>query len=418
MRRYLDPLQVAMAVCVVLLVAWGHPLPVMSMPALSAEDFSPMAEETLAARPKPSSTLAFANEEEGVMEEHRLPLGKLTNEKPLILKGLNPSASLYLTLDEEERIVQGQLEIVFSHSETLLPHSSLTAKVNGVPIGSVQLGPENRDRAQWLLSVPAAALEGNGVELSFSGFLWTNDDPCLIIDDESSWVTIWPESALTAQSWLAYFQPNLGRFPYPFLRVRAFEKPTTLLVLPDEADGKAWVVALRLAAHLSKVAAWRELNLLPMREGELTPELARSYDIIFVGLADQLDALHEYAAQGPLRWAGEGRFLSPDGLSIEEDMGILIEMTSPWNPTRGILYVTGLGQVALERAAQALLQASFTSQARGVYALIRGVPEGPRQEMASWGNITFKELGYHDFVLQGVGTQTRDLVLDLPGRLR
>jgi len=352
-------------------------------------------------------------------EHMALTLGNLSGDKALTLQGYVPSAAVYSLLEEGASASAGRLRIRFRHSATLQPDSTLTVKVNRIPVASVRLTQENAEGGEIAVEIPPAALTGDTIEIGFSGFLQTTEDICSLLDDESAWVTILPDSEIAFTVSRPPFQPNLGRLPYPFVRERTPQEQAVIVVLADELDAADWAAALPLAGYLGRASAWRDLPIYAVRESEFNERLAAQYDLIFVGRSGTLNILGNAAVSLPLGRAANGTILGPDGNPLAADTGVIMETPSPWDAHRGLLVVTGGTMEALRRAVQALVQPAFPSEARGEYALILQAPAEEPPIVAS-GRLThtLESLGYDDLVMQGVGRQTRDVTLVIPSALK
>lgn len=356
---------------------------------------------------------------EALPEEVVVSLGSLSGDKALALQGYIPSAAVYYLLEEGGSASAGRLNIRFRHSTTLRPDSTLTVKVNRIPVASARLTEENASGGEIIAEIPPAALTGDTIEIAFSALLWTADDICAILDDESAWVTILPDSEIALQVNRPTFQPNLGRLPYPFVRERTPREQGVLVVLADTLDSADWAAALPLAGYLGRASAWRDLPIYAVRESAFNERLAVGYDMIFVGRSATLSILGDPAVRWPLARGTDGAILGVDGAPLALDVGVVMETISPWDSHRGLLVVTGGSTEALRRAVQALVHPTFPSEARGDYALIFEAPEGAPSILAS-GRLTYtlESLGYDDLVLQGVGRQTRDVTLMMPSTVR
>lgn len=347
--------------------------------------------------------------------EINLSLGDFTNNSPLILQGYIPSAAIYMPLEEGWSVIAGRLVVHFRHSATLQPGSTLTIKVNRIPVASERLTAENITAGTIEVDLPPAVLESDAFEVAFSGFLWTTEDVCSLLDDESAWVTIEPSSRIDLTLNRATFQPNLGRLPYPFVRERIPRNHAALIVLADTLDARDWAAMLPLAGYLGSAANWRDYRAYAILERELSAEIAESYDLIFVGRRDALRILQDSQLNLPLNRGVDGGFLDPDGQPVGPGVGVILEISSPWNRLNGALVITGETSEALDRAVQALASPLFTNLARGDYALVtQPLAEQAIGATSNQLEMTLESLGYQELVMQGVGRQTSDITINLP----
>jgi uncharacterized repeat protein (TIGR01451 family) len=100
--------------------------------------------------------------------------------------------------------------------------------------------------------------------------------------------------------------------------------------------------------------------------------------------------------------------------AVPENDGVVQEIVSPWDQTRAILVVTGLGGEAVYKASHAMSFESHFPGIGGSFALVREVrplPELPPEPQAT--DLAFADLGYGDRVLAG-SSQDVSYVFDIP----
>lgn len=365
--------------------------------------------------PYPSAPAAGAAADAPVAETLRL--ADLGAAGDVVLRGVNPSSSLFLPIDEDGELVDLRFNLRLSHSAVLTADSTLTLRLNGEPVASLRLTPENIRDATWSVTAPVSSLKGEFVTVTFAAYLRISDESCRDLENAATWVTVGQDSTIEATALRGDVRADLGRFPYPLLRLRSPRPSTALLVLPDAGSGEDWAAIMPLAATLGGRAAPRPFQLYAISERDLTPTLAGAYHLIIAGRSGQLRWLEEQARTLPLRRSGNGALLDAAGVEIAPDTGVIMTAVSPWSARHAVLILTGTTTEAVRRAVAAAGRPGFSSLARGNVAL---APEMVRDEPAGgltdWNARSLASLGVSDLVVQGLGRQSVDLTIELPPR--
>ena len=107
-------------------------------------------------------------------------------------------------------------------------------------------------------------------------------------------------------------------------------------------------------------------------------------------------------------------FFWQGGRAVAESDGIIQELVSPWDQTKAILVITGLGDQAVYKASQAMSFESHFPAMHGPLALVRAIhadPEYAPEEQAV--RLTLADLGYEDSTSSG-SFQSRSYWFNLP----
>jgi hypothetical protein len=340
----------------------------------------------------------------------------LTSFGDIVLRGVNPSATLYLPLPEEWRIQSGRLILLLSHSHVLRPDSTLTLKLNGVPVSSVSLTESNAEKAKWTVDVPANALTGDTLVVSFSGYLRTSDDPCHDLDEVANWAKISSDSIL----WLEYARQSpeldLGHFAYPFIRAHSWTRDAAVFVLPEEANGTEMTAAYSIATRLGQQATWRSLDLYVVTPSQLTDEMKGTYSFVLIGRPTRMPVLQQVTL--PIHTDAGDNIRDAAGLTLPADSGVLAVASSPWNPERAVLAVTGNSDSGMVKAAQSLSLPSLPAVVRGPVAFISESPKFTAETTTAldWSAVSLSALGYTEHIANGLGPQRILFGFDLPLR--
>jgi hypothetical protein len=187
-------------------------------------------------------------------------------------------------------------------------------------------------------------------------------------------------------------EPDLQTYPYPFYE-RTFRPSQVYIVLSQEPSAADLSAAATISAGLGRLAGSAErLNITSALDTDITPEIRDNHNLIVIGqpgrnrLLDQLPLPLDGPANG-----------------VEPDDGVIQVISSPWNPTRAILVVTGQSELALYRASVALHRLPSVPGLRDSAIIVKEVAAPPPAATTrTTVDKTFAQLGYDDITLYGI----------------
>jgi len=180
---------------------------------------------------------------------------------------------------------------------------------------------------------------------------------------------------------------DLTTLPYPFQQ-QSFAPDAAWLVVPDDPSEEELTAAMLVAGGISNLT-FNRVTLSLITISELTTEEREAANLIFVGQASKLPLLE--AVESSLPWDDTGFDLPPDQ---PDDVGILQIATSPWNPGKAVLTVSGQSDEAVVKASKALTTGEFRTYETNTLALIQQVDRQPDPPQPVFPLITLGSLGY------------------------
>lgn len=246
-------------------------------------------------------------------------------------------------------------------------------------------------------------------------FVFKNDAACKY--DNGISVFISPESTVNIKPFLQPTAPKLSTLPRPFF----FENSVitgfhTTMVVPDKPSAQELQAAFSVAAGLGSMAGSSyDLSLVP--EKDLTDTIKMNDHLIFVGKSLSLPTMRKLILLAPLD--PNTGFLSP---SIGKKDGVIQFNNSPWNPARAALLVSGDTDEAVLKAGQSIRTKVVTQLGYYGLAVVKTVPSIPMLPTPTPGAApdfyekTFKDLGYKDNIVSGLGSFSLDYYFNVPAR--
>lgn len=295
---------------------------------------------------------------------------------------------------------QSQADVVFDlhfgHSEILNDkRSSLTVKVNDVPVGSLPLTKDNASNGKASFNIPARLFKAGANKLTISGNLTLPDayvegSYCLDRDYRDAWLVIYADSQLNLPGGPSGFFVSLTDYP------SAFTGAADLSEL-------AFVVPTQPGIEIAKSVAWIAAGLGQSSEGPvLFPHVVDTQELysletpykrlILVGTPTQNAAISQYNDRLPLPFeAGTDQPQSIEGVSqtlpLGGSAGYLQAFTGP--DEMPILVVTGSSDQGVLWGAGALNDPNLLSTLKGNLAVLDGQSSLTAMETRSRFNPVF-----------------------------
>ncbi len=148
-------------------------------------------------------------------------------------------------------------------------------------------------------------------------------------------------------------------FPAPPPQVQLPDAPPLFLALMSRLSNTVVVYGTAMEAGANRHAAellqssfngWFETRIPVLRDFELTPELARTKSIVFIGRPETNSALSEFSAQLPARFDAATFTIDGRTFAHERD-GVSCAAANPGNPAEMILVLAGNSAVETVRLA-------------------------------------------------------------------
>ena len=342
----------------------------------------------------------------------------ITGAGDITLNGSSPSYSFYLPVQKGWQISGITLQFLVSYSKVLRDDSTLTVKINNVPLDSMLLKTVSASGYTWNLSVPAEMITGDTVEVSLVGFLRVAENQCDDIENAAIWVIVSKDSTIKYLYETSDQAFSLEQLPYPFIDTKSLQADKVVVIVPKEATGAEMTSALTIAGSLGSQSTWRGLDISTIQPEDLTADLKANANLIYVGTAERL-GLEVAGVDWPVK-ISSGKILQPGGKAAADDSGVIMILASPWNSQKAVMAVTGATTAAVNNAALALESAQFPKLVRGSYAIVPTSPVDQTgvNEASDWAKTDLVTLGYSDQKVNGIGEQAISIPLNFPDGLQ
>jgi len=279
--------------------------------------------------------------------------------------------------------------------------ATLTVELNGHVLDTVQLTAENDSRGQIRLDMSPEYLKTGSNRLKF--VLTAAGNPCYGTDDLPVEVLLHGEGLLHLEYVVVPRDPDLALYPVPFVE-RGFEPSVVCFVLPDSPSSDDLTTAATISAGLGRYSEG-EVQIHSVTPSELTLEVLDSCHLIVLGRLETNSLFSQLSLPMSLEQA-----------DIGDEYGILQEASSPWNPRRMVLVVTGKTQAGVSKAGAALNRPISFPGFKGPIAVVEELLESPLDEVVETLAVdrTFEDLGYEDTVIYGTRPDSEPFFFYLP----
>ncbi len=296
------------------------------------------------------------------------------------------------------------LDLRFEHSAALLPeHSFLTVHLNDQPVGTVGLTADNAIGGQLSVTLPRSLVEDHN-RLSFvadQSYTLECEDPF----DPALWTRVSDQSSIRFTYQPIPVESQLLDLPYPMVDTLGYGAAQLALVGPETVSEGDLTALATLGLTFGRQAAWHHVQVT-------TP--AASLDkvnsnAIVLGTVSGNPLVNDLVDTSDLR----------DG------QGLVALVPNPWNPTYGVLVVTGRDDAGVLLAAQGVAANDRYDLLSGPAALVDQVQDTsppptlqdplPAPDRASF---TLADLGFEDRTVRGYYAPTLSVPVRFDGDAR
>lgn len=243
--------------------------------------------------------------------------------------------------------------------------------------------------------------------------VYKNDSGC--VSDNGITVLIDPSSSITFKPIERTTAPSLEKLPRPFyLTNSVIQGYATTIVLPDNPSNAELQAAMTTSAAMGSLSnSAGDISLVST--ATMTEEIKQNNHLIFVGKSLSIPLLSKIHLTAPL---GLGGFQSN---LIRKDDGVLQVNSSPWNPARAVMLVSGDTDEAVVKASQAIRTKFLTVPGLYGLAVIKNTPdtnpasitETTSLEETGTYEMKLEDLGYQDTLISGIGPHSIDFYFPL-----
>jgi hypothetical protein len=285
--------------------------------------------------------------------------------------------NFYISPDQAAT-TEAYIDLVTSHSNLLnFSGTAISVYLNDEIISSERFDEESGQINQYHIKILPNLLRPGENQIE----IYTNLVPyynCYSIDLASTWLTISDTSvihipAATGDETKISYNKTLRDYPELF-----FADPTLqdLALVIAKDDPAAIEAASRIAFYLGAISRSSFINLTLLYADEVPDEILKNHNLMLIGRASTLPILSELNDQLPAPFdmktdqANQDVMLVNYSLPEGVNVGYLQFITSPWNPDKIVMTVTGNTQTGIPMAANALVTESLVGQLNGNYAII------------------------------------------------
>ncbi|MGN0902347.1 MAG: cellulose biosynthesis cyclic di-GMP-binding regulatory protein BcsB, partial [Succinivibrio sp.] len=241
----------------------------------------------------------------------QLPLSKLAwvdNSGGLALTGASPKRSVYFTVKRDDIITDGEFDLYYTPSPSLLPvRSQLNVYLNGILQKSIALQKENiGNRTHEVIKLDAGAFKDENIfDFELIGHY---TDVCENPVDSTIWLNISAQSSLNLCRQQLHIANDLSFFPVPFFNVSTPQSTVLSMVFSENLDNDTIKAASVIASYGGVLTKWRGadypayINKLPSSghavvfvTNDSRPDFLKDYRQVKVPTVEMMDIPHTVA---------------------------------------------------------------------------------------------------------------------------
>jgi hypothetical protein len=324
----------------------------------------------------------------------------------LRLQGLYGTNSLWIPFQSDWPL-EGDVEIELAYTGSpLLNREAAIVTVLANNQEATSFRPVGDGRMHTIsVTVPPTQRLAEGINITFAGHLRLSNDPCEDSFNIGQWLVIHNSSQVSFNLAETAPPPQLTDLPQAIMVQGSDTPPPVIFVLPEEADDLTLTTAAQVAGRLGESAITAHLPLRVTTAGSLTDEDKEMANLVLIGLPDNQPLIGELRDQMPVPLTNRG-FVSGDNRLIPATDGVVQIFTSPWQPHRNILLVSGNDAAGLAMAGQAFTSQATFQSLTGSFHFIHSLVDRPEPaHISPWltAQTSFAQLGESDREVTGLG---------------
>ena len=327
-------------------------------------------------------------------------------DSSVTLNGYKPSYTFYLPISTHLNAQKAMLHLEMAFSPFLGNETSVEVKFNQTSIRHLTLPPNLSNELNWDIELPLTQLSPDWQALTFSADLSSKKSLC----DPNIWIYISPKSSMTLTTQALPYSGSLNQLPYPFIDAGSPSPVPVLLLLPKVFLHQEIFSLFQVALQLGQMADDNKINLSVDFIND-SVENQKVNNLILIGTSTHLfkDSGLQIETLGHVDEVKN---------ALSKDSGIILLSQSQFNPVFGLLTITGANDAALQKAVSAFLTPEFKSLASGQIAIIDKIQINPiKNTVSDVYRSSFKELGYSDQSVSGLGRHKLTYNIPLPNDL-
>lgn len=197
--------------------------------------------------------------------------------------------SFFVDVSPTWKVLDGSyIQLILSHSQTTNPRiSNIVVNVNNDPIYTIVMDQKNIWKGEIKIPV-APEYFGEGTNtITLSTYMRSIEEQCQDIDNPGNWMRIHRESFVHLR-YLPGSDIRLMDFTSPFFENNIHHKDNSVIVIPDDFEPAEAEAAFDMLISWARNARFKDFRPRVIRASEITPEIASTFHIIYLGREDKL----------------------------------------------------------------------------------------------------------------------------------
>lgn len=273
--------------------------------------------------------------------------------------------------------IESYIKLYFYHSENLdKKQSLLSIYINGVPAGSISLGPENVRGGELVVKIPESELNKPSWVISFVVYHYVGsieEVNCTYDYDNSVWTLIEGKSEIYLAPGGAEVRPSLVDFPNMIgTDIESIKR--IYFWLPDNADDDLIKIASIISARAGQTLKHR-IDPKVIISNEIDNKLKSDANILFViGYPNDMQRWNYFKDKMLIKPTGEDNYIVDERIETPNEslknMSMIQAFESPWNPNGVVYAIMPKGADGIKNLADALTIPEKISKIDGQVCLV------------------------------------------------
>ncbi|MGL5346430.1 MAG: cellulose biosynthesis cyclic di-GMP-binding regulatory protein BcsB [Peptostreptococcaceae bacterium] len=296
---------------------------------------------------------------------------------------------------------EAKFNLVFTKSELLnISQSTITVEVNGTNVFSKRLDGKKEYKDEIQVSIPTDLLKSGQNSLVIKAYKTISDKVCQDDSNTANWLVVHKESNINIAYDYKQVENSISKISEIFPQVNQGKVVDTVIVLPDNSTNAEIESAMNLSLYLGKKLKNQDFNLDVKFESELKN---KDKNIIYIGSINN--------ASNEIK-----KLFSQNEIDELGNRSIIKISDSPYTKQyKKVLAIIHNNDKALKTATKLLTGEELTKNINSQSIYVQEDTDADEiYTKKNYSNISFKDMGYGDSLLEGPFTQETTYEIVIP----
>lgn len=322
-------------------------------------------------------------------------------QKDINMTGVIGTSSTYFNIEKNWDVEDVKLYLDFSKSQIINGDvSSLTVLLNDTPVKSIKLnGPDNYKEVLEA-EFPKDYLREGYNEVKVKAYKTISERICQDDANTANWIVLHKESYISVKYKNKPTDTMLREYPYPYISMEEANKLDTTIVVSDNANMGPLTGAFTISSGFGQAIRYNNIKFNVKIFSEVNDK--SKDNLIYIGTPE--DTPDEIM-----------NLLSEEEKGLLNSSAVIKQMKSIYNENKKILLIIGKKDENIIKACKLLINDGLVKQlSNSTVTVDSDTKVNTNLQEKDLNNLTLKDLGYSDVLLEGPFSQESNFSINIP----